>query len=61
MLNRVNDPMEHKVHFIVAALGRDCDEFTMSDAHLRAWYERSGFRSAESPDLPNLMRRDFKA
>jgi DNA invertase Pin-like site-specific DNA recombinase len=21
--------MEHKVHFIVAALGRDCDDFTL--------------------------------
>ena len=21
--------MEHKVHFVVAALGRDCDEFTL--------------------------------
>jgi DNA invertase Pin-like site-specific DNA recombinase len=22
--------MEHKVHFVVAALGRDCDEFTLN-------------------------------
>jgi DNA invertase Pin-like site-specific DNA recombinase len=31
--------MEHKVHFVVAALGRDCDDFTL---HIYAWLAEHG-------------------
>jgi hypothetical protein len=27
--DRLTGLMEHKVHFVVAALGRDCDNFTL--------------------------------
>jgi hypothetical protein len=33
----------------------------MTDLQLRAWYERNGFRAAESSEAPNLMRRDPQA
>ena len=33
--------MEHRVHFIVAALGKDCDDFTLH-IYMHRWLSKSG-------------------
>jgi DNA invertase Pin-like site-specific DNA recombinase len=47
--------MEHKVHFIVTAFGRDCDEFTLHIYASLAEQERKLIRVA------SVLRTDFLA